>query len=196
MSDNPVSEQDPPLVDVKVTNPVTYLKKWWNKVIGNEGMEFRFRVKPLTAIAISLVVVTAAFGLGQVDPALITKPIPTPAPEVWRETAYTGTLQFSDITGKYYLVTTSSEAITLDVPGNFDLKDLVGKRVFAAGKYNKANKTMIVSDASDMEVLSKKPVSIPLLSPSPAPTMTATPSAQPEPSGTPSQTPTGGLRGT
>ena len=92
MPDNPVPEQDPPLVDVKVTNPVTYLKKWWNKVIGNEGMEFRFRVKPLTAIAISLVVVTAAFGLGQVDSAVTTKPIPTPTPEVWRETAYTGTL--------------------------------------------------------------------------------------------------------
>ncbi len=183
MPENPVPDQDPPLVDVKVTNPVTYLKKWWNKVIGNEGMEFRFRVKPLTAIAISLVVVTVAFGLGQVDPTITTKPIPTPTPEVWRETAYTGILQFSDITGKYYLVTTSSEAITLDVPENFDLKDLVGKRVFAAGKYNKAEKMMIVSDASDMEVLSKKPVSIPLLSPTP--TMTATPSAQPAPTQTP-----------
>lgn len=136
MPDNSVPEQDPPLVDVKVTNPVTYLKKWWNKVIGNEGMEFRFRVKPLAAIAISLVVVTAAFGLGQVDPAITTKPIPTPIPEVWRETACTGTLQFSDTTGKYYLVTTPAEAITLDVPENFDLKDLIGKRVFAVGEYN------------------------------------------------------------
>jgi len=78
MPENPVPDQDPPLVDVKVTNPVTYLKKWWNKVIGNEGMEFRFRVKPLTAIAISLVVVTVAFGLGQVDPTITTKPVPTP----------------------------------------------------------------------------------------------------------------------
>ena len=191
MPENAVPDQDPPLVDVKVTNPVTYLKKWWNKVIGNEGMEFRFRVKPLTAIAISLVVVTVAFGLGQVDPTITTKPIPTPTPEVWRETAYTGTLQFSDVTGRYYLVTTSAEAITLEVPDNFDLKDLVGRRVFAAGNYNKAIKKMIVSDASDMEVLSKKPVSIPLLSPSPTPTMTATPSAQPTPTQTPSQTPAG-----
>lgn len=191
MLENPIPDQDPPLVDVKVTNPVTYLKKWWNKVIGNEGMEFRFRVKPLTAIAISLVVVTAAFGLGQVDPALITKPSPTPLPEVWRETAFTGTLQFSDITEKYYLVTTSSEAITLDVPEYFDLEELVGRRVFAAGEYNKADRILIVSDASNMEVLSKKPVPIPILSPSPTPTTTATPSAQPTPLETPSQTPAG-----
>ena len=185
MPENSVPEQDPPLLDVKVTNPVTYLKRWWNKVIGNEGMEFRFRVKPLTAIAISLVVVTVAFGLGQVDPALITEPIPAPIPEVWRETAFTGTLQFSDITGKYYLVTTSSEAITLDVPEYFDLEELVGRRVFAAGKYNKADRILIVSDASNMEVLSKKPVPIPILSPSPTPVMTASPSAQPTPTETP-----------
>lgn len=192
MPDNSVPEQDPPLVEVKVTNPVTYLKKWWNKIIGNEGMEFRFRVKPLTAIAISLVVVTAAFGLGQVDSAVITKPIPTSTPEVWKETAFTGTLRFSDVTGKYYLtVTSSSEAITLDVPANFDLKDLIGKRVFAAGKYNKSQRILKVAEARDMEVLPKNPVAIPLLSPSPAPTMIATPSAQPTPNETPLQTPAG-----
>lgn len=185
--------QDPPLVDVKVTNPVTYLKKWWNKVIGNEGMEFRFRVKPLTAIAISLVVVTAAFGLGEIVlpydipffkqnlPIIST---PTPAPEVWRETAYTGTLQFSDITGKFYLlVTSSSEAITLEVPENLDLKDFVGRRIFAAGQYNKSQRILKVLEASDMEVLPKKSVSIPTLAPTSTPT--ASPSAEPIPTATP-----------
>ena len=34
---------DPPLVDVKVTNPVTYFKKWWAKIIGNEGIDFRLK---------------------------------------------------------------------------------------------------------------------------------------------------------
>ena len=88
-------------------------------------------------------------------------------------------------------VTSSPEAITLDVPANFDLEDLIGKRVFAAGEYNKSQRILKVAEARDMEVLPKNPVAIPLLSPSPTSTMTATPSAQPIPSETPFQTPNG-----
>jgi len=58
------TNDEPPLVDVKVTNPLTYIKRWWNRIIGNEGIDFRFRVRPLTAIAIALIITTVAFGLG------------------------------------------------------------------------------------------------------------------------------------
>ena len=56
---------DPPLIDIKVTNPVTYFKKWWAKIIGNEGIDFRLHFRPLTAIAIALVIITVGFGLGR-----------------------------------------------------------------------------------------------------------------------------------
>ena len=182
-----------PLVEVKVTNPVTYIKNWWNKVVNNEGVDFRFHIKPLTAIAMTIIVASLGFGVGRfVIPEGVkipffkfedvTSPTPTATPEVWKETAYTGTLQYSQTTSKYYLMTTtSSELITLQVPGNIDLKDYVGKRILAIGKYNKSVKVLVVSDAKSLEVLPKSPVSIPttIPSPSPSPEPTITPEASP-----------------
>lgn len=162
------SASDPPLIDVKVTNPVTYLKKWWAKIIGNEGIDFRLHFHPLTAMAIALVIISVSFGLGlQVAPPPAGGPSPTPTPElVFKDTAFVGTLHYSDPTTKFYLVTTSSaEAITLIVPPNIDLNPLVGKRVFAAGAYSKSARTLQVADAKDMEVLPKTPVPIPTTPP-------------------------------
>ena len=173
--------QDPPLVDVKVTNPVTYIKRWWAKIIGNEGIDFRFHIRPVTAIFIAIVIASIGFGVGRV---VIPFSIPflkyeykneeiiVPTPEAWKETAYTGTLRFSEATQKYYLVTTSAEAITLEVPTNIDLENYIDKRIFAAGKFNKATRVLIVSDAKDLEVLPKTPVSIPTSTPSPTETPT------------------------
>lgn len=186
----PTSTKEPPLVDVKVTNPVTYLKNWWKKVMGEEGVDFRFRIHPITAIAIAFVVASVGFGVGRFSlniPFLkyteITKS-PTPAPtDAWRETAFTGTLQFSKITGKYFLlVTSSSEAITLQVPKEMDLAGSVGKRIFASGSYNKSTRTLIVAEARDMEILPKSPVPIPTIesTPTPTPTQEASPSASPQ----------------
>lgn len=190
-----------PLVEVKVTNPFIYLKNWWNKVINNEGVDFRFHIKPLTAIAMTTIVASLGFGVGRfVIPEGVkipffkfedvTSPTPAATPEVWKETAYTGTLQYSQTTSKYYLMTTtSSELITLQVPVNIDLKDYVGKRILAIGKYNKSLKVLVVSDAKSLEVLPKSPVSIPTIVPSPSPTPTSEPTMSPTPEASPSASP-------
>lgn len=39
------------MVDVKVTNPVTYLKLFLKKLLKNEGIDIRLKIKPLTVIA-------------------------------------------------------------------------------------------------------------------------------------------------
>ncbi len=178
---------DPPLVDIKVTNPLTYLKKWWNKVIGNEGINFSFKIRPLTAIAITAVVASIAFGVGRfVFPFQVPffrfeetgNAGPTASPEViWKSTAFTGTLQYSSLISRYYLVTTSSEAINLDVPSYLDLKDFIGKRILAIGDYNRTSRVLKVTDTKDMEVLPKLPVPIPTVTPTPTPAATSTPSA-------------------
>lgn len=178
----------PPLVDLKVTNPIEYIKLWWKKIIGNEGVEFKLVVHPLTAIAIALAIASVGFGLGRfVFPFSIPffkyeqVGSPTPAPADWKETAFTGTLHFSSSTSKYLLITSSaSEAITLQVPENFDLTELVGKRVLVVGSYNKSGRLFIVADAKNMEVLPKSPLPIPTNSPpTPDPTLVATPTATP-----------------
>ena len=159
---------DPPLVDLKITNPVAYFKKWWAKIIGNEGVDFRLHFHPLTAMAIALVIVTVGFGLGrEAGPAPSPTPTRTYSPEpILKDTAFVGTLHYSNPTTKFYLVTASSaEAITLIVPANIDLQLLVGKRIFAAGAYSKSARTLQVADAKDMEVLPKSPVPIPTTPP-------------------------------
>jgi hypothetical protein len=173
-----MSQEDPPLVSLKITNPVTYLKLWWKKIIGNEGVSFSFKVRPLTAVAITvavmLILTGTGFGLGRIylppsNPIVKYVPQlgPSPTPDPWRETAFTGNLKYTSTTQRYYLVTTSSEAITLEVPGNIDLSKFVGKRILASGSYNKSIRTLTVSDAQDFEVLPTKAVTIPTSTPTP-----------------------------
>jgi hypothetical protein len=191
-----MSTPEKPLVEVKVTNPVTYLKNWWSKVMGKEGIDFSFRIHPLTAMGISAVIALGAFGAGRYSlniPFLkyLITPTTSPAPTAIgteKDTAYTGTLQFSQATGKYYLMTSSAaELITLEVPGNIDLKDSVGKRILAIGKYNKTTRILIVADAKSLEVLPKNPVTLPTAEPTPSPS--PEPSLTPTPEATPSATP-------
>ncbi|PIZ87779.1 hypothetical protein COX93_00030 [Candidatus Nomurabacteria bacterium CG_4_10_14_0_2_um_filter_30_12] len=178
-------KKEPPLLSVQVTNPVTYLKSWWKKVMGNEGVDFHFKIKPLTAIAMTIIIATIGFGVGKISftpqkpfikyvPTVITAPTPTPNP--WRETAFSGTLRFSSTENRFYLLTTSSEAVNLDVLESVDFKKFIGRRIFATGKYNSDTRTLIVSDAADLELLPKQvevvPVSIPAIP-------TATPMTQP-----------------
>lgn len=168
-------ESDPPLVDIKITNPLTYLKRWWDKVIGNEGVDFRLHFHPLTAIVITLIVLSVGFGLGwQVSPTPSPSPSPTPTPEPQlKDTAFIGTLHYSQTTAKFYLVTSSSaEAITLVVPAAIDLEPLIGKRILAAGNYSKSTRTLEVLDAKDMEILPKSPLPIPTATPETSPSAT------------------------
>lgn len=186
---------EPPLVDVKVTNPVTYLRRWWDKVMGKEGIDFRFTIHPITAVLITATIVAVSFGAGRYSiniPFLnyqflnyqlvgfeSPKPTSTATPkEEWKETAFTGTLHFSQTTNKYFLqVTSSSEAIILKIPANIDLSDLVGKRILAFGSYNKTQRLLIVSDTKSLEVLPKSPVPIPTFEPTTTviPTLVGTP---------------------
>lgn len=186
-----------PLIDLKVTNPITYLKSWWKRIIRNEGIEFRIRVRPLTAIAISLIIVSVSFGIGRfVLPFKIpffeyrVPSAPTPTPDPFRETAFSGILQVTSSTGRYYLVTSSSEAITLKVPETVDFSKLVGRRIFATGKYNQTTRTLVVNEAKDLEILPEQPLLVPTTMPTPTPTSSPTSTALPTPTPTESPTPT------
>jgi len=177
-----MSTNEPPLVDVKVTNPVTYLKNWWAKVMGKEGVDFSFRIHPITAFLISFGLSAAFFGAGRYSvniPFLKYEVLPTPrADAIWKETAYTGKLQYSQSGDKFFLITTSSEAIALSVPEGLDLMALVGKRIFAVGEYNKAERLLKIIDVKDLEILPQTPIPLPTVSPTPIPTPTPTPTVE------------------
>ena len=162
-------KKEPPLVDVKVTNPLTYAKSWWKRVIGNEGIDFRVRVKPLTAIAISIIVLTVTLGIGRfVFPFKIPFFVYTSEEGAatsdkvdYRDTAFTGELRHTLLTNRYYLTTSSSEAINLQVPDNVDLEDFVGRRIFAVGKYQEETRTLLVTDPANLELLPSETETIP-----------------------------------
>jgi len=189
-----------PLVDIKVTNPITYIKSWWKRIIGNEGIEFRIRVRPLTAISISLIIVSVSFGIGRVVlpfnlPFFEYTPTesPSPVPVNIRSTAFTGMLKYTEANNKYYLVTASSEAIMLSAPANIELSKLIDRRIFATGKYNEDTRTLVINDALDLEILPEKIEAVPTTTPTPTttahPSQTTTPvpaeSEQPSPTSTP-----------
>lgn len=188
-------ETDPPLV--VVNNPVTSLKKWWKKVIGNEGIDFRLTIHPLTAIAIASAIGIGSFGLGRIsfpkdNPIVRYLPqlAPAPSPDPWRETAYTGTLRYTVTSRTFYLTTERAEAITLSVPANVQLHSLVGKRIFAAGRLNTDTGILFVAEATDLELLPAKAIYPPEVSPKPPlPTLVAMPTPEPTPEPKPSPSP-------
>lgn len=200
-----VSTTNPPdLVNVKITNPLVYIKYWWKRIMANEGIDLRLRVKPLTVFGVSLIAFSLAFGLGGVVLPVafpgfklngIIFPSPTPTPEIiWKDTALKGTLTKSNtIPVKFFLVTISTEAVTLEVPVGFNLITLVGKRILAVGTYNSKDKVLEVEDIQDLEVLPAIPVPIPTSAPTPTPLPSPIPiptdTPIPEPSISPSATP-------
>jgi hypothetical protein len=185
-------KKEKPLVDIKVTNPITYIKSWWKKIIGNEGIEMKVKVRPLTAIAIAIIVVTVSFGVGKVVfpfkiPFFVyttdDEEKPQPSPNPYREAAFSGTLKYLSQSGRYYLLTGSSEAIYLEVPDNINLSNYIGQRIVARGNYDTKLKTLVVEETADMEVLPTKAEVIPTNKPEPTstPIPTVTPQVTLEP---------------
>lgn len=161
----------PPLLDLKVSNPIVYIKSFWKKILGKEGIDISFRIHPLTAIAVATVIAAGSFGLGRITfpkivtqyiPSLAEAPVPAP-PDPWRDSAFTGILRYNNVSKRYYLTTASAEAISLEVPSNVDLRLQSGKRIFAAGKYNKETQVLKVSVASDIEILPTKVTPVPTI---------------------------------
>ncbi|HSW90338.1 MAG TPA: hypothetical protein VLH19_05735 [Patescibacteria group bacterium] len=147
---------DQPLIDLKVQNPVTVLKKWWYGVMSREGLDVHIRVHPVTAIATLLMVGGISFGAGR---AFVPKSVqqiipflqPTPEPNPWVAAAYSGRLTINGST--YYLVTSTSQAITLELPEKLDLSAYVNKRLLAIGTFNSAIMTLRVTSVSDLQVV-------------------------------------------
>lgn len=182
-----VNTTNPPdLLSLKITNPLVYIKYWWKRIMANEGMELKFKAKPITAIAMAVVAFSLAFGLGGVvfpitfpwlkTGSTLLTPTPTPPQEIWKDTALKGTLSRTKTSPiRFYLVTTSTEAVYLETPDEINLNSLVGKRILAIGTYNSKDKILQVEDIQDLEVLPSTPVPIPTSTPTPSPKPTEAP---------------------
>jgi len=178
------------LVNLKVTNPLVYIKYWWKRILANEGLEMKLKIKPLTIFGLALIIFSGVFELGGVvfpmffpylkfNNSVITTQTPTSTPEILKDTALKGTLTKTNTQPiKFYLITTSTEVVTLEIPTVFNLLPFVGKRILAVGTYD-SKKTLEVEDIQDLEVLSTTPIPIPTEKPTPKPTETPNPTVMP-----------------
>jgi len=169
---------------VNTTNLLVYIKYWWKRILANKGLEAK--VKPLTIFGLALILFSGVFGLSSVvfpmffsnlkfNNAIVTNPTNTPTPEILKDTALKETLtKTNTIPIKFFLITTSTEAVTLEIPVGFNLNTLVGKKILAVGSYYSKNKVLEVEDTQDLKVLSTTPVPIPTTTPTPKPTETPT----------------------
>lgn len=165
--------KDEPLVNLTVQNPITNFKKWFEKLIGREGIDLRLKIHPLTAISIAAVIALGSFGLGWITqsrfvqeyiPGIVPTITPTPVPT--QDTAFTGVVRYSQQFDRYYLEKPNGETVSLTAPTNISLTKLVGKRILAVGVLNLNTKILEVTDASDLEILPLSPSPVPTLIPS------------------------------
>ena len=201
--------KDEPLVQFTITNPVSRFKAWFSKILANEGVDIRLRIHPLTAIALASAVALGSFSLGRIS-IPTSNPIvkylpqlqaqPSPSGTIWKETAYSGWLRYSTINKKFYLDTTAAEAVSLEVPASINLTKYIGKRIFATGKFNTQTGSLLVAEATNLEILPNTITYIPQTTPvpsasilpysaSPTPLPTIFPSIIPTPAPTPSNEP-------
>lgn len=133
----------PPVIDLKITNPVTYLKLWWRKIMSGEGISIR--IHPITAILIALSVTGGSFVLGrymQLRSDLIEKYLPQFAGINSVDAAFTGTLYSAE--GLYYVTQAESQSIRLK-PATMNMSPFISQRVFVSGKFDPLTRTLTIT---------------------------------------------------
>lgn len=127
---NKYSEKnDPPLVAVSVTNPVTYLKLFIKRLLKNEGIDIRLKIKPLTVIAI-VTGLSLSFGTGFNVARMF---FPNSSPILHRSITLQGNIQRSE-TGQYYLSLPDNTLWTLkSTSNNVNLSNYIYKQAVVKG---------------------------------------------------------------
>lgn len=140
---NKYSEKnDPPLVALSVTNPVTYLKKWLGKLLKNEGIDIHIKIKPLTVIGFALAFATVSgvsFSIGSMF-------FPNSSPILHRQVVYSGVIQKGE-QGQYYLMKSDSSIWKLRPKGNnINISSLVNKQAVVTGNLTSEQNLIEVSE--------------------------------------------------
>lgn len=140
-------KNDPPMVAVSVTNPVTYLKKWVGKFLKNQDIDLHLRIKPFATIGLVL-----AFGLvGGTSYKLgfdsaVSKLFPNSSPILHRSISLQGVIQKSE-TGQYYLTLPDNTLWTLKpTNNNISLNDYINRNVVVKGNLTSENNVIEVKE--------------------------------------------------
>lgn len=167
---NKYSEKnDPPMVDLKVTNPVTYFKKWVYKFFKNQDIDLHLRIKPFATIGLILAFTAVGgttFSIGRYF-------FPNSSPIFHRSITLQGTIQTSE-SGQYYLILPEGSIWTLNPTNNINLNSLINRQVLVKGNMTAEANVVNVNEVISFD---KKPPAV-IYAPTPQP---ATNSAQTNP---------------
>lgn len=152
-------KHDPPMVNLQVTNPVTYFKKWVTKFFKNQDIDLHLRIKPFATIGLVLaftVVGGSAFSIGR-------NFFPNSSPIFHRAITLQGTIQRSE-SGQFYLVLPDNTLWTLrPKANNINLSNVVNKSVLVKGNLtaeaNVVNVSEVISFGRQPSVYSYPPAS-------------------------------------
>ena len=127
---NKYSEKnDPPMVAVQVTNPVTYFKKWVGKFLKNQDIDIHLKIKPFATIGLILAFTAVggtSFSIGRYF-------FPNSSPIFHRAITLQGTIQRSE-SGQYYLSLPDNTLWTLrPKSNNINFNNALNREVLIKG---------------------------------------------------------------
>lgn len=140
---NKYSEKnDPPMVDLKVTNPVTYFKKWVGKFLKNQDIDIHLKIKPFATIGLILAFTAVGgttFSIGRYF-------FPNSSPIFHRAITLQGIVQMSE-SGQYYLSLPDNTLWTLKpINNNVNLSNYIYKQVVVKGNLTAEANVINVSE--------------------------------------------------
>ncbi|TSC88227.1 MAG: Uncharacterized protein G01um10147_132 [Microgenomates group bacterium Gr01-1014_7] len=170
-------KKDPPMLNIFFTNPVTYFRKWVDKLIKNQDIDLRLKIKPFATAGLILtftVVGGGAFTIGRYF-------FPYSSPIFHRQVVYPGIIQKGE-SGGYVLQTSDSVMWKLKSKhNNINLSNLDGKAVVITGNLTTENYLIEVSEVivADSPSQPAPPIPSPTLPNSPLPDEVLTKSGNP-----------------
>lgn len=140
------AKDDPPMVDLKITNPVTYFKKWVGKFLSNQDIDLRLKIKPFATIGLILAfatVGTTTFSMGRYL-------FPNSSPILHRSITLQGKVQKSE-TGQYYLTLVDNSLWNLKSTNKVNFTNVLNKQVTVKGNLTAQANVIEVSEVIPFE---------------------------------------------
>lgn len=61
---SPLNSPEPPLIDVRVANPLTYFRLWLERFLKNSEISINIRIKPMAIISVAIAIAIILGGTG------------------------------------------------------------------------------------------------------------------------------------
>lgn len=134
-------KNDPPMVDLKVTNPVSYFKKWVDHLLKNQDIDIHLRIKPFATIGLFL----AFAAVGSTTFSIGRYLFPNSSPILHRQVVYTGTIK-QEGTQSLLVLANSTQWKLKPKASEINLSNLSGRQVVVTGNLNAQPNLIDVSE--------------------------------------------------